>query len=100
MITVKIDVTKILKEHLFAGKNGAKYLDLVLFENRDGKDQYGNDFVVKQSLPKEARDRGDKAPILGNAKHMESRQSSVPRSNRPAPRQAAQQEDDSFEPPF
>lgn len=67
-LKLKIDVTKILKEHLFSGKSGAKYLDIVLWENRDGVDQYGNTHRADQDLPKEARDKGAKGPILGNAK--------------------------------
>lgn len=66
MIAVKIDVTKIDKSHLFEGKNGAKYLDVVLIETPDSR--YGNDYMAAQGLPKEARDAGEKGPILGNAK--------------------------------
>lgn len=67
LISAKINVTKILKEHLFKGKSGT-YLDITLMENRDGPDQYGNDYFIVQDLGKEARDRGEKGPILGNAK--------------------------------
>ncbi len=67
-ITIRIDVKKILKEHLYEGKNGAKYLNLAIFENRDGLDRFGNSHYVVQDIPKEARDRGEKGPILGNAK--------------------------------
>lgn len=67
-LNIKIDVTKILKEHLFTGKNGAKYLDLTVWANRDGEDKFGNSHMVVQSLPKEARDAGQKGPILGNGK--------------------------------
>jgi hypothetical protein len=67
-LNIKLDVTKILKEHLFTGKNGAKYLDLTVWENRDGVDSYGNSHMVVQALPKELRDQGQKGPILGNGK--------------------------------
>lgn len=67
-LNIKIDVTKILKEHLFPGKNGAKYLDLTVWENRDGEDRFGHTHMVVQSLPKELRDAGQKGPILGNGK--------------------------------
>lgn len=67
MITIKINVTRVLKEHLYARKNG-KYLDLIAFENKNGPDQYGNTHMVIQSLSKEARARGEKGPILGNMK--------------------------------
>jgi len=83
IIKVKIDVTKIDKERLFVGKNGAKYLDCTLL-GRDEPDQYGNDFMVVQDVTKEERLAGVKGAILGNAKHMEARQANAPRSTRPA----------------
>jgi len=70
MINISINVTKILKEHMKTGKSGV-YLDLFLFANKDGKDQYGNDGMVFQTVPKAARDMGIKGPILGNFKHVE-----------------------------
>lgn len=68
MIAVKLDVTKVDKNRLFVGKNGAKYLDLILMETPN--DKYGNDFLVKQSVSKAEREAGVKLPILGNAKFM------------------------------
>ena len=68
MITVKINVDKIDKEKLFKGSKGT-YLDIVLFETPD--DQYGNDYVVKQSMSREDRDAGKQAAILGNAKSFQ-----------------------------
>jgi len=73
MITAKIDVTKIDKQYIFTGKvnkegKTPKYIDLTLIENKGGIDQYGNAGFVAQSIPKEARDRGEKGAILGNYK--------------------------------
>jgi hypothetical protein len=65
--TLNINVTKIDKQYIFTGKSG-KYLDLVLFENRDGPDTYGNDGYVVQGIPKAARDAGAKGQIVGNWK--------------------------------
>ena len=56
-IKLKINVTRILKEHLYEGKNG-KYLDLVAWPNKNGPDQYGNTHMVCQELSREARDKG------------------------------------------
>jgi hypothetical protein len=64
--TIKINVTRILKDHLYQGKNG-KYLDLALWPNKDGADQYGNTHFVTQSVSKAARESGVKGPIIGNA---------------------------------
>lgn len=67
MISAKLNVSKILKDHLFKGEKGT-YLDITLIENKEGTDQYGNDYFVVQDLGKEAREKGEKGPILGNAK--------------------------------
>lgn len=90
MIRLKIDVTKIDKSKLFVGAKGT-YLDLTLMENRNGPDQYGNDFMVVQDLGREARERGEKGSILGNGKTIgggNARPSSpAPNRNSPPPRQ-------------
>jgi hypothetical protein len=69
MITAKINCSKIDKSALFEGKNG-KYCDFVLFENRDGTDQYGNDGFVTQDIGKERRLAGERGPIIGNWKNI------------------------------
>jgi hypothetical protein len=66
MIIVSIDVTKISKPDMIKGKKGGVYLDLALLENKTGTDQYGNDGMVVQNLPKSARDAGRRGAILGN----------------------------------
>ena len=66
-ITVKINVTRLLKEHFFKGKNGT-YCDLILIPKKDGTDQYGNHYSVAQSVSNEARQRGEKGPFVGDAK--------------------------------
>ena len=63
--TVNIDVTKLDKTLFYKGEKGT-YLTLVLFDNKDGEDQYGNAGIVKQSTPKDDRER--QMPILGNYK--------------------------------
>ena len=75
-ITLRINVSKILKDHLYAGKNG-KLLDLVVWPNKDGADQFGNTHYVVQELSRAARDAGDRGPIIGNA--------TVPEQEAPAP---------------
>ena len=61
-----------MKEHLFRGEKGT-YLDLVIWENKNGPDQYGNTHTICQSISKEAREAGEKGPILGNMR-METQQ--------------------------
>lgn len=65
MIIAKIDVTKMDKAHFFKGAKGI-YADLVLLPNRNGTDEYGNDGMVTQGVSKEAREKGQKGPIIGN----------------------------------
>jgi len=63
-IKLKINVTKILKEHLYKGEKGV-YLNCVVWPVKDGVDQYGNTHSVQQDIPKEVRDAGTKAPYIG-----------------------------------
>jgi hypothetical protein len=95
-ITVSINVTKILKQYLHEGKNG-KYLNLAIFENRDGPGKYGDTHYVIQDIPKEARDRGEKGPIIGNCKMDAGSPAPVDRnfSRPPAKRETHTRTDDS-----
>lgn len=67
IILGKMDVTKIDKTRLFKGAKGT-YLDFALMEH-DHPDQYGNDFMIVQSVSKEERQKGVKGAILGNGKY-------------------------------
>lgn len=70
-ITVSIDVTKVDKGRLIPSKregSTAKYLSLTLIPNKEGPDKYDNEWFITQSLTKEEKERGIKAPIIGNAK--------------------------------
>jgi hypothetical protein len=96
-IKIKINVTKILKEHIYEGRNG-KYLNLVAWPNKNGPGQYGDTHFVSQDIPKEARDSGVQAPILGNLTLPEEeapRQQARPAQRTSQPKQAFA--DDGFE---
>ena len=101
MIIAKIDVTKIDKAHLFTGAKG-KYMDLVLMENRDGKDRFDNDGMVVQGVSKEARAKGVKGPIVGNYRIVETggRGGSRAASKRGKPASDSPPADDDMNPPF
>lgn len=75
-IKLRLNVSKIIKEHLFAGKHG-KLLDLVVWPNKGGKDQFGNTHYVVQELDRKARDAGERGPIIGNL--------TLPENEEPAP---------------
>lgn len=101
-ITGKIDVLKIDKTKLFKGTKGT-YLDIVLIETPG--DQYGNDYLIVQSVSKEERAAGKRGAILGNAKLM--RRAGEPQGAPPAqapakapPITLKSESDDGFEPPF
>ena len=89
-----INVTRIIKDHLVIGKNG-KYLGFSFWENEQ-PDQFGNAGFVTQEISKEARDRGEKGPIIGNWKHAQPRQQPKPAAPKPAPAQPEAEEDVPF----
>jgi len=64
-VNVKIDVTKIDKQRLFAGKKGT-YLDATVFIDVDNKDQYDNNGMITQNVTQEEKAQNVKGPILGN----------------------------------
>jgi len=64
-ITIKVDVSKVDKSKLFAGKKGT-YLDVVLIPTPG--DKYGNDYMAVQGISLEEREAGQRGEILGNAK--------------------------------
>lgn len=89
-IKLKLDVKKILKDHLFKGNKGT-YLDLVVWPNKDGPDKYGNTHYVVQELSRAARDAGERGPIIGNLTLPENEEPTpAPRQQRPPVRQQAQ----------
>jgi hypothetical protein len=69
MTSLKLNMDKLDAERFFHGKS--TYCDLVLYDHKDGKDEYGNDGVVRQSVSKEERLSGVKMPIVGNYKKIE-----------------------------
>lgn len=85
----KLDVTKIIKDHLFPGKGGQKYLDIICIPTPDSR--YGDSHMICQSLPKELRDAGQKGPILGNMKVAASKSGG---GSRPAPAKQDKPADD------
>lgn len=80
-IKAKIDVTKILKEHLFIGNKGT-YLDVAIWPNKNGPSDRGETHYIVQEISREARDRGERGPIIGNL--------TIPDDAPPPPRQQPQ----------
>lgn len=69
MIKIKLDLKKIPEDKIFAGQKG-DYVDLILFDNRDGVDSYGNAGFVALDVTKEEREAGEKGAIVGNFRHI------------------------------
>jgi len=99
-ISGKIDVQKILKEHLFSGSKG-KYLDITMFVNLDEQGPYGDNGMITQNWKDQQKGEG---PILGNCKVFWSENGQAPRQGQKSSGQAAanQQQpiDDSDDIPF
>ncbi len=66
IIRLSIDVTKIDKDRLYEGKNGAKYLNCAMIPTPDSK--YGSTHMIIEDVSKEERAAGTKGNIIGNAK--------------------------------
>jgi len=94
-VSGRINVQQLIKEAMFKGAKGT-YLDFKVFIEVDVQDQFGNNGMITQELSKEARDRGEKGPILGNVKVFwnDAGQQAVQQQQqqRQAPQQAPQQQ--------
>jgi hypothetical protein len=69
MKTIQIQLDKIDKTQIFVGKVH-KYLNCTLHDNKNGKDEYGNDGFITQSISKEKREAGERGAIIGNWKEV------------------------------
>ena len=69
-LSIKINMEQIDDSALFKGKKGT-YLTLTVWPNKEGRNQYGDDAIVKQDLGKDRRD--EKPEIIGNARIIERR---------------------------
>ena len=97
-IDISLDVSKIDKTELYESpKTGKKYLNVTVLI-RDEKDQYGNDGFIVQKISKERKAAGEKGAILGNAKIVDwdAPKTGGEKSNRNAPKQDVQDDDDSI----
>jgi len=85
MIIVKLKTNLIDKDRIHRGKKH-NYLDLVLIDNKNGRDEYGFDGFVKQGgLTKEEREARVEMPIIGNFTVYESRAQGSAPAPRPTP---------------
>lgn len=85
---IKINVLKILKEHLFKGQKGT-YLDCAIWPNKNGTGEYGDTHYITQEISKEARERGERGAIIGSLTWIDEPKAAPaprqPQPQRPAP---------------
>lgn len=74
-LSLNIDAMKIDKTKLFAGKDGAKYLDMVIIMHEE-VNQYGHCGMIVQSWKDKPKDV--KGNILGNAKWIQKKVEAAP----------------------
>lgn len=79
-IKASINCTKINKALMKDGK----YLNVVIWPNKKGPDEWGNTHIIKQDVSKEQREQGIEGQIIGNAK-FPSEQPSAPPPPRHSP---------------
>lgn len=79
MITISIDVMKIDKSKLVAGKNGEKYYNITVDELKE-PDRFGNTHTVYQSQSKDERAAKKDRVYLGKGKEwkFEQKRESTP----------------------
>lgn len=71
MTKLSINLDKIPEGRIKQSKTGrGRYVDIVLFKNRDGKDEWGNDGFCSIDVTKEQREEGDRGEIIGNWKEL------------------------------
>ena len=67
IISASIDLNKIDRAKIVAGKNGAKYYNFDITVN-DEPNQYGQDVALSEKQTKEEREAKQKKVFLGNGK--------------------------------
>lgn len=73
IISASIDVTKIDKSKLVAGKNGAQYYNFDIIVN-DSANKYGNDVAICEKQTKEQRTAKVDKVYIGNGKTVWSKE--------------------------
>ena len=101
-ISIKLDVTKIVKERLFKGERGT-YLDLTTFIDTDKPSQYGDHGFVSQTVSKDEKAKGIQTPILGNCRVFwgpqegQSQQNQGHQGNQQQPQQGYQPQNQGYQ---
>lgn len=93
LINISLDLTKIDKSRIREGKNGQKYISLVVASNQQ-PDQYGNTHSVYHSQTEDERKSQAKRIFCGNGKEYTFNKQQPPQQqyNQAPPQQKYQQQ--------
>lgn len=80
IISISIDLNKLDKSRIVAGKNGSKYYNLSVIVN-DEKDQYGNDVSVTTAQTQEERTAKANRTFVGNGRLIWSSSNTTPQAS-------------------
>ena len=66
MIKISVNLSKLPKDKITTSKTGEKWINLILWENKDGLDKFGNTHALSVSKTKEEKDQPN--VYVGNGK--------------------------------
>ena len=66
MIKISVNLSKLPKDKITTSKTGEKWINLILWENKDGVDKFGNTHALSVSKTKEEKDQPN--VYVGNGK--------------------------------
>tara|TARA_R110000868_G_scaffold87158_1_gene243982 strand:+ start:2466 stop:2744 length:279 start_codon:yes stop_codon:yes gene_type:complete len=66
MIKISVNLSKLPKEKMTTSKNGEKWINLILWDNKDGVDKFGNTHSLTVSKAKEEKEQPN--VYVGNGK--------------------------------
>jgi len=66
MIKISVNLSKLPKDKITTSKTGEKWINLILWENKDGVDKFGNTHSLSVSKTKEEKDQPN--IYVGNGK--------------------------------
>jgi hypothetical protein len=68
MIKISVNLSKLPKDKMTTSKTGEKWINLILWENKDGVDKFGNTHSLTVSKTKEEKEQPN--VYVGNGKDM------------------------------
>jgi len=76
MIKISVNLSKIPKDKITTSKTGEKWINLILWENKDGVDKFGNTHSLTVSKTKEEKDQPN--VYVGNGKDSSVQATTAP----------------------